>query len=335
MHHMTYEERLYLERRLKPKDKVARIAEDLGYSTVTIYAEIKRGKCLQRNSNYEEVEVYLADVGQRKHDEAMRNAGRPTKLSKDCDILREFKYWIINMKYSPEAFVMKTRMQDVCVRTLYNYVYKQYINGMTVTNLPYAKPKKKKKPETTKRPFKSRGTSIEERPDIVNLRQEYGHWEIDTVYSSHDDLTCLLTLTERKAREEIVMQIKDRTSASIIHSLNRLERTLGAPAFRKKFKSITCDNGSEFSDCAALEKSCINKGPRTKFYYCHPYCSSERGTNENYNRMIRRWIPKGDDIGLYSPEEIQFIQYWINTYPRKMFGGLSSSEYLHQLLYTN
>jgi IS30 family transposase len=82
----------------------------------------------------------------------------------------------------------------------------------------------------------------------------------------------------------------------------------------------------EFADWQSIERSCRTKGKRTKTFFCHPYCSCERGTNENINRMIRRWIPKGDDIGLYSSREISFIQNWINNYPRRIFNGKSSKE---------
>ena len=74
-----------------------------------------------------------------------------------------------------------------------------------------------------------------------------------------------------------------------------------------------------------LEKSCIRKKNRTSIYYAHPYCSGERGTNENNNRMIRRFIPKGIDIGEVKAAKIKEIEDWINNYPRAMFGYKSSN----------
>ena len=119
---------------------------------------------------------------------------------------------------------------------------------------------------------------------------------------------------------------KDRTAKSVIRALDRYERKIGSPAFRGKFKTITCDNGMEFADWQSIERSCRTKKNRTTVYFCHPYCSGERGTNENSNRFIRRWIPKGDDIGLYSKAEIQAIQDWMNHYPRRQFNGLSAAD---------
>ena len=77
-----------------------------------------------------------------------------------------------------------------------------------------------------------------------------------------------------------------------------------------------------------IEKSCRIKKTRTKVYYAHPYRSCERGTNENNNRMIRRWIPKGTLIDNISKEFIEKIEEWINNYPRAMFDYKSSNELL-------
>jgi len=327
MHYMTEKDRYFIEKALKQKMSVTQIAKALGYTRQTIYNEIKKGKVEQRDAQtWEKKNVYLADAGQRIHEENQKKKGRPKKLQQDDPIWESFRYWILDMKYSPEAFVYKTSCKEVCVKTLYNYVHRGDIEGITLINLPYAKPKKHKKHKQAKRKY-NHGVSIEDRPEYINGRSEEGHWEIDTVYSSHADKTCLMTLTERLTRKEIIVKVRDRTSKSIVKALDQMERKLGAPKFRDTFKSITCDNGVEFSNWIAMEQSCMNKGKRTQTYFAHPYSSYERGSNENENRMIRRWIPKGDDIGLYSKQEIQRIEDWINDYPRKIFGGLSAREY--------
>lgn len=326
MRHMTEKDRYFIEKSLKVKMPVKQIADTLGFSRQAVYAEIKKGKTIQLGKLLEPVTVYLSDAGQRVHDNAMAHTGRPRKLLCDDEYLLQIKDWIINKKYSPWAAAVRVGKNKVCTRTLYNYIYTGYINGLNVYALPYAQPKKKKTQKAVKRPF-SRGRSIEERPRCVLNRDTFGHWEMDTVYSSKDDKSCLLVLSERMTRQEIVMKVKDRTRASILTGLNRLERQMGAPAFRNTFKTVTCDNGMEFADWQGIEKSKLNKGSRTTVYFCHPYCSGERGTNENINRMIRRWIPKGDDIGLYSATEIKRIQDWINDYPRRIFNGMSANEY--------
>ena len=96
--------------------------------------------------------------------------------------------------------------------------------------------------------------------------------------------------------------------------------------FYNVFKSITVDNGSEFADYEGMEKSCCREGKRTTIYYCHPYSSYERGSNENQNKMIRRHIPKGTDFDDKTDEEIEQIEGWINEYPRRTLGYCSSKE---------
>ena len=91
------------------------------------------------------------------------------------------------------------------------------------------------------------------------------------------------------------------------------------------FKSITFDNGTEFAAAEGLERSCVNKRlPRTKVYFCHPYSSWERGTNENTNGMIRRRFPKGTNFAAVTNAQIAQAENWINNYPRKILGYKSS-----------
>ena len=136
----------------------------------------------------------------------------------------------------------------------------------------------------------------------------------------------LFVLSERLTRQEIIMKIPDQTAASIVAALNKLERRYGK-RFSKIFKSITFDNGSEFADCAGIEKSIYGKNrKRTKAYYCHPYSAFERGTNENINKMIRRFLPKGTDFRKVTAAYILRVETWINNYPREILGFASSND---------
>ena len=172
------------------------------------------------------------------------------------------------------------------------------------------------------------GESIEQRPEEIDEREEFGHWEGDTVYSGkgkRKTTRALLTLTERKTRKEIIIAIPNRKAETVVKALDALERKLGARRFRAIFKSITFDNGTEFAAAEGLERSCINKHlPRTKVYFCHPYSSWERGTNENTNGMIRRRFPKGTNFAAVTNAQIAQAENWINNYPRKILGYKSS-----------
>ena len=122
----------------------------------------------------------------------------------------------------------------------------------------------------------------------------------------------------------------DHKAATIVRFVNKLEKRFGKN-FRKVFKSITVDNGSEFSNFAALEKS-IYGGKRTSVFYCHPYTSCERGSNERMNREIRRLIPKGTDLTKIGERKIQSVEDWVNRYPREIFGYATSAEKFEEQL---
>jgi len=145
---------------------------------------------------------------------------------------------------------------------------------------------------------------------------------MDTVYSGKGcSPACVLTLTERKSRVEIAKKLPDRTAASVNAVFDAMERQIGHRRFYRLFKSITADNGTEFSDVQTLERSALCSKPRTRLYFTHPYCSSERGTNENHNGILRRFIPKASDIGLVSKKAVRESQDWMNSYPRKILKG--------------
>ena len=114
---------------------------------------------------------------------------------------------------------------------------------------------------------------------------------------------------------------EERYSATgVVTVLDKIDPRFGKK-FSQIFKSITFDNGSEFMDCAGIEKSVYGKDrKRTKVYYCHPYSAYERGTNENINKMIRRFLPKGTDFRKVTAAYIQRVETWINNYPREILG---------------
>ena len=132
-----------------------------------------------------------------------------------------------------------------------------------------------------------------------------------------------LTLTERVSRFELIFKMPDKTAASVCKVLNMISRKCN---FKRLFKSITFDNGSEFSACRRME---FYRGKRrTNVYYAHPYSSWERGTNERHNRIIRRWFPKGKSLAAVLQSDCARVARWMNEYPRRQLGGLSPVEVL-------
>ena len=116
-----------------------------------------------------------------------------------------------------------------------------------------------------------------------------GRWTL--LWEQGKSKNALVVLTERKTRYEKIFKVKDHTAASVVKCINSLERKWGR-LFSEIFKTITVDNGTEFADCEGIEKKDKKGKKRTEVYYCHPYCSAERGSNENQNRMIRKAIQR-------------------------------------------
>lgn len=324
--HLTEKERYLIEFLYKKKYKVKDIAAELGRCQKTIYNELKRGSVQLLNSDLTYREEYSAQKAQDDYNYKQTGKGTELKLSNDYDFVHFIEDKILNEKYSPYAALMLSKKKgfktDICLTTLYSYIHMGLFSNIHEIDMPYQKRKKKDIPVTRVNVKNINKPSISDRSDEVLLREDFGHWEMDTVYSGKKkSKTCLLVLTERKYRKEIIMKMPDRTASSTVKCINRLYRSYGAKAFKSIFKSITVDNGVEFSDFENLSKN-----NRTKIYYCHPYCSSERGSNENQNKLIRRFIKKGEDISLYSDSQIKTIEDWMNNLPRKLFKGKSANE---------
>lgn len=335
---ITERERYYIELYLKEGYKPKEIAIKMNRHYNTIYKEIKNGTVEMYNSQLEIIKVFCADTAHRIYRNNQREKGRPLKIGNDLKLIQYIENKIKYEKWSPDAIIGRMKREPkrfkttLCTKTVYNYVDHGVFLNVTNKDLPVKREKKKQEYNEiqTVNTKNLKGTSIEDRPKYISDRMEFGHWELDTVVSGHkeDGKASLLVFTERKTLDELVFKMKNRTQKETLRILNQIERRYTSKGFRNIFKSITVDNGTEFLDWESMEKSIRNKMPRTKIYFCHPYHSWERPQNENQNKLIRRWIQKGEDIGKYSEEQIKEIEHWMNHYPRKKFNYLSAYEIL-------
>lgn len=332
--HLTERDRYRLEGYLETGLSVKIIAQKLNSHLSTVYREIKRGKVKRISSELTEYYAYRANTAHNNYKLKVTNRGHSLKIEKYPKLGIYIEEKITKDRYSPDAVTGLIKLNQleysgrICTKTLYNYIAKgvfERINNATL----WEKRKRRKRHyrQITRISLKNKGSrSIEERPDQINNRLEYGHWEGDCVVGRRNGKKDgLFTLSERLSREQIIVKIASLTQDSIIQAMNRLENSYGS-LFKDKFKSITLDNGREFLDWQALEKSVISSETRTTVYFAHPYSSWERGTNENQNRMIRRFIPKGTDISKLSNKDIEAIQNWMNNYPRKILGYKTANQ---------
>lgn len=338
--YLTECERYQIEILYKEKYEVKEIAVKLGRCKATIYNELKRGMVSFRDSEYREVKTYDAYYAHQEYLKNSKEKGRPLKVANDLGFIKFCERLMLDEKFSPVALIARIKNEnlsfktDVCFKTLYNYVKSGVFLNVSMKELPYHKTDKKKACAKSKVCLHNvKGTSIEKRPHYINLRDEFGHWEMDTVVSGHGKgKSCLLVLTERMTRFELIRKIPDKSSASVVKAIDLIEKDIGTGMFRFIFKTITCDNGTEFLNFNLLESSVLCDEKRCDLYYCHPYSSFERGSNENCNKLIRRFVPKGCDISKYTDEYIMYVQNWINIYPRKLFDFLSSRDMLFSAL---
>lgn len=335
--YFTEMQRYQLEVMLQDKIPVKQIAERLGKCVSTIYNEIKRGTVELLSSELVPYKVYKADYAQRDFLQKQTAKGSDFKIGNDFELVNFIEDKIKNEKWSPEAVIGFIRTNpdinfktEICFKTLYNYIHSGLFMNVRESDLKHYHKKKQKHGKEIAL-HNLRGKSITERPVEIKDREEFGHWEMDTVIGQRDKKNCLLVLSERKTRTEIIRKIKSKSQEAVKAALDQIEKDLGSDQFRERFKTITTDNGVEFLNAEKIETS-IDGGKRTISYYCHPYSSWERGTNENINKMIRRWIPKGVDITLYTDQQIEYIEHWVNAFPRKIFNFRSSRDMLQEEL---
>ena len=318
-HYMTYVERIKLETLLGEKTPIAQIARTLGFSRQQIYNEKKLGSYMHNCGWYDE-ERYSADRAEAIHRQNQANKGGQLKIGNHHAYAQFLEKKIAEEKFSPAAALAEARKEgyeiSICTSTLYSYIGKGVFLHLTTKNLLEAGQRKKKK-NPVRRIAHPKLPSIEERPEEINNREEYGHWEMDLVVGKKGTKAVLLTLTERKTRQELIFKLPNRKAKTIRKVFNKLEKE--TENFKEKFKSITTDNGSEFLEYEKLQKS-IHGGKRFKLFYCHSYASWEKGTNENHNRMIRRFFPKGTDFTKVTHKEVARVESWMNHYPRKILG---------------
>lgn len=328
--HFSENDRLQLEAYLKAGKTPAEIAVFLHKHISSIYREFKRGRYEHLNTDYTTEERYSPDIAQSKYRENLAAKGADLKIGADLEFAEYIENKIIKEKYSPAAVLGEIKAKGIvfkttiCVSTCYSYIEKGIFLHLTNKDLPVKGKETSRRYKRVKQKRRSAGESIENRPEEILKREEFGHWEMDCVEGKKKTKKTLLVLSERKTRDEIVIPIKSKSAECVVSALNKVEKNF-RELFPKVFKTITVDNGSEFADVYGMEKS-IFGGKRTKVYYCHPYNSWERGTNENINKMVRRHYPKGTNFEKYSNKELLSLNDWINNYPRKIFGYRCSAD---------
>lgn len=266
-------------------------------------------------------EVYDHHVGQDVYDENRLNSGRRPKWA-DSD---QFTDWaddkMLNDKWSLDATVNHAKRYDLfdaslipSTTTLYNWIDRGIMKTKNIDLLEKTQRNTKENKPKVNENKRVLGQSIEKRDSEIETREEFGHWEIDTVIGHKQKMDpVLLTLVEQKTRFEVIMKIHGKDAVAVNKALISLKERAGEN-FSQIFKTITSDNGSEFSGLHEEFHEAV------EIYFAHPYASWERGTSENQHKIIRRFLPKGSSFLDISEKQCLRIQQWMNDYPRKILG---------------
>lgn len=334
--HLDERERFAIALCIREQYGVRATARILGRAPSTVSREIKRGSVFnlaEGTSNYD------VDFAQSEAMRCSLEHGAPLKLSGDEQGVNAIADNIKVRHMSPyaaiECAVQEGQLKErICVNTVYEYIRRGLI-PVDEKYLVYGFRRHEEKVEfACRKDMKGRPPelSISARPKEVLTRKEFGHWEGDLIVGARPSKAAVLTLVERKTRKLLALKIPDRSQFSVQRGLDLYERLYG-DMFDKVFKSITFDNGIEFNNpdiirCSVFEekrKRSKTGGRFEHLYYAHPYCSSERGSNENANRMMRRRFPKSTVFDRVSEKEIVQQANWVNNYPRAIFNGRTAN----------
>lgn len=326
--HLSVIDRHTIQDRLKNKVSITKIAEELECSRSTIYSELKRGTVYLYNGK---VARYKYEVGQAAYEETHANSSKCFAFLKKQDFLKYVEEhfhkdgWSLDVCYGRAlADGLFTRDEMVCPKTLYAYVDMGLLNIKNI-DLP-EKLRRKPRKDSPKANKKVLGRSIEERDPEIAQRTEFGHWECDLVLGAKSKDSVILTMAERMSRTFLMIPVESRSSEAVLEAFKSLFNEYSEHS-GEVFRTITSDNGSEFSRLSELEELAD-----TLVYFAHPYSAWERGTNERHNGLIRRFVPKGRAIDSYDPEYLMQIELWANGLPRKVLGYRTPEEIFDQEL---
>ncbi len=290
----------------------------------TVVNELRRGTPPRKSSKGRKP-GYSAKRGEAAYRDNRAPCHRCAKVERCSCFIRWVVQQVREHKWSLDACCGYAKLhrlfkpsEMVCSRTLYNWVWKGLIS-LNVMELPDALRRNTSKPKSheNKRAY---GKSISMRPPIANLRTEEGHWEGDTVVGKKNGREAvILSLLEKKTENYLAIRIRNKTSQAVMEAMQALRTEFG-DNFSTVFKTITVDNGSEFSDFAKLEDWGVG------VFFAHPYSSWERPQNERHNGLLRAFFPKGVSLEPYSDEDVRAAADELNGRPRRKLGYRTPEE---------
>ena len=306
--HLSQIERYQIHSLMKAQHNITQIAVLPGRNNSTISRELHR------------------NVGNRGYrlKQDCELAAQPSESSRNASTLapwvKEQANVLLKLQWSPEQIAGKL---PVSHETLYLHVYTDKAHGGNLwKNLRCQKQKRKRYASGRDR----RGQTpnhrpLSERPALIEDRKQVGHWECDTVIGANHK-QAIVTLVERKSGFAVIAKVSNKTADLLGYAI------IDAPTpFEARVKIMTYDNGKEFCGHAKIDEALGSTG-----YFARPFASWERGSNENFNGLLRQYVPKKCQMTRITNEEIKMIENRLNNRPRKRLGLITPAEVFHQSL---
>lgn len=306
--HLTPVERGYVQALRQENRSLGYIADSLGRAKSTLSRELKRNATPR---GY--------DARRAQHQYQRRR--EPCRPQKKLDYQPLWTYLIekIGLGWTPEQVAGRLPIEHpndpkmrISHEAIYQAIYADKRLRFLIKDLPQARPKRRKRGQGKSRrgPTIPNRVGIEARPTVVDERSRYGDWEGDLVLGAKQD-AAILTLVERKSRKLLARKIETKQAAEVAQAV--IDALEDKPI--SWVKTITFDNGTEFAHHEDMAKTLP-----VAIYFAAPYSSYQRGTNENTNGLIRRYLPKGTPFRDLMQQRVDLIVEELNDRPRKILG---------------
>ncbi len=306
--HVSPEERYQIHSLLKAKQTISEIARLLGRHRSTISREVKRGRG-QRG--------YRAQQACQKAQDRSRGSRNARRV--DAKVWADVDCYL-RLQWSPEQIANKF---EVSHESIYLHVYADKAAGGNLhKNRRSQKPRRKRHLcGRDRRGHIPNRRPISERPAHIEARKQVGHWEGDTVIGAlHNQ--AVVTLVERKSGYAKIIKVANKTADLVSQAIEDALQPLSA-----RVKTLTVDNGKEF---AYHQK--VDAALDMQTFFADPYCSWQRGSNENFNGLLRQYIPKKRCMQTVTQQELTMIENRLNHRPRKRLGFKTPHEVFHASL---
>jgi IS30 family transposase len=299
---LTFEQRHYINIARKNDKSMRTIAKDLNVSHTTISREIKRNSG-ERGYRFNQADVFAQQRHQSKA-KFVKLGADTKKIINNC----------LKLDWSPEQVCGWLDVNNI-VKLHHESIYRYLLKDKASGGLLYKHLRHQGKPYRKRYGYPNNRTGIpdrvdiDQRPEAVNNRQVFGHWEADTIIGkAHKG--AIVTLDERISRLRLAYPVNSKHKDGVSDAINALFDPI------KNFvHSITYDNGKEF---AGHEQ--VNKTIDCRSYFAKPYHSWERGQNENANGLLRQYFPKSMKLIDIAIDDVKIAVDKLNSRPRKCLG---------------